>query len=182
MTTMVLPPSKSAIRNEALMFAEGYFAETGQRCLTNPVAMATGITYLTAIGLAAGDIVTNLLLACSVGGSGYSGINMKVGVYDKNGNRLRVSGDVSASFGTGAITCALTTPLLIPTTDGYYIAVLAIASTMPTLYRGSTTLGGGTFTGGTISAHARATAQTDLTDPVAFGQGSQNQAIWTGVN
>jgi len=99
--------------------------------------------YLQAIGLAGGDVVTNILMALGgTAGSGFSGIGAKVGIYNKAGTSLLASsGDVSgqlAASGTRTMPLALVAgqPFVVPSTDTYLLAFLGIATTMPTFAKG----------------------------------------------
>lgn len=157
--------SKSAQRYEATMAAQGYFAENYQRDAANASATTTtGTVFFMGLGLAAGDVVTNIVTMCAGIGSGFSGIGMKVGVYSKAAALLAQSGDVSGQVAsTGAKSLPLSAPYTVLTTDAYYLAILAITSSAPTLNRSNQNLVGlGPFSGGTLNVQGVQTGQTDL--------------------
>jgi hypothetical protein len=138
--------------------------------------------YYVAIGLAAGDVVTNIHTRCITAGATFSGIGMKVGVYSKALQLLGSSGDVSpAHLSTGGKVNALSAPLSITTTDLYYLAMIAVATTPPVLNRGGA---GGLFSAfGTFAGSAgNQSAQTDLpaTASITFNTGMLQ--YWFGVS
>lgn len=181
--------TRSAQRYQALVSAQGYYAETLPRnAAASTALLVTGEIYYVSIGLLAGDVVTNILTLCNTLGSGFSGINMKAGLYAKgNGAQLAVTGDISAAHGsTGPKTNALTAPYTVLTTDAYWLAILAIATTPPTLTRGTpaSPVYNGAFTGAAMGSLGVQLAQTDLPSPnatVAYATGAAF-GLWMGVN
>lgn len=180
------PVSKSAVRYEALMAAQGYYAETTPRgSASNATIMVSGTIYFNSVGLLAGDVVTNILTLCSLAGSGFSGIGMKAGLYSKAGVQLALTGDISVAHSSvAAKTNVLTTPYTVLTTDLYYVALIGIATTMPTLIR--TPAGVATeavFTGGFSPAYGYQTGQTDLTAPATIAStATTGIAFWSGIS
>lgn len=176
-------PSKSARRYEAMLAAQAYYAENFQRSGdSSTVIMLSGRIYYMSIGLVAGDVVTNICVECLTLGSGSTGIGMKAGVYSKAGGQLAVSGDVSATVGaTGAKALALTAPYSIPTTDGYFLALLWIGGTPPVLYRQGAGVGGASLSGGQM-AYASKDSQTDLLASDTISNNANSTAYWVGVS
>jgi hypothetical protein len=171
-------------RQVALMRAQGYYAESSP---LNAVAnlqttTGTGVVLYSPIGLLAGDVVSSMQLRCSTLGSGFSGIGMKVGLYSSASALLASSADCSTAFGsTGVKTVAMTTPYTITADGAYYCAVLAIASTTPTLIRANVAAAAcGIATGGVVSPGGQQTGQTDLPAAATITFNSGN-VFWFGV-
>lgn len=171
-------------RYAAQMSAQGYFAENYQRQGTAAATTPTsGTVYYMALGLAAGDVVTNINLLCNVAGTGFSGVGVKVGIYTKASGLVASSGDVSALFASaGGKICPLTAPYTVPTTDGYFIALLNIGSANLTLHRAGTGLFTfGAFSGSQIAAGFQNT-QTDLPATATITTNTNSIAFWVGVS
>lgn len=98
-----------------------------------------GTVYYCAVGLRAGDVVTNLSIFVQTAGTVMT--RSRVGLYDIAGNLLAQSADQGASWqAAGLKTIALTAPFTILTTGLYYVAVIAIGTVQPTLSRGASSL------------------------------------------
>lgn len=170
-------------RQQAFMNAQGYFAETYPRGATSSASvMISGTVYYEGIGLVAGDVVTNILATANAVVVTPSGVGMKFGIYTKANVLVANTADVSASFLTvGAKSSALTTPYTVPTTDGYYLAVIVIAATGPGLWRSTAGLNGtGPFGAATLSVSAAQTGQIDL--PATGTPTGGTFGLWLGVS
>lgn len=161
--------------------AQGMFAQTMPReILRIAIILVGGTVYLTRIHLHAGDVITKIASAITVAGSGVT--LGKVGIYDKDGNRLAVSASQTTAWeSTGIKEVALTAPYEVPASDDYYIAIVATASTtLPTFLAGSNLpLAAGQVNSG-IRPFAAEQSQTDLDATVALGN-TNPIAFWHGV-
>lgn len=115
----------------------GYISETGalQYC-TASFALVAQALRATALGLRAGDVVTNIIVCVDIAAAGTAGV-VNVGLYDAAANKLAASGDVQATLAaTGVKACALTAPFTV-TADAIYYAVIdmttAYGTTQPSL-------------------------------------------------
>lgn len=168
------------------MEAQGYYAETFPRqAPASAAAGATGVAYFMAVGLLAGDVVSNLTVDCGTVGGTMTLV--KVGLYDKLGNRLCVSAESSASFAsTGTKTLPMIlqsngTPFVVPTDDLYFCAFLGVATTVPALSRGvGLAAGQGP---GAVGVRAVQGSQTDLqaSHTLAYNSGTA-VTMWMGVS
>lgn len=174
-------------REGLIKTARGFFAETlpleyasGSGGFTG----ASGIASYSAIGLIAGDLITNLTLSISILQPGAGLTLSKLGVYSKTGAQLAVTADQGASWQTGgAKTVPLIAPLLISATDLYYIAELAVGTTPPALVRGS---GGNAFgqfnLPGFLATYYGQTGLADLPSQATFATGiSLASCFWCGL-
>jgi hypothetical protein len=181
---------QTAARYQAQMEAQGYYAETFPRSS----ASGTGVTptqqvCYVAIGLAAGDVVSNISLMVQAAGATVT--LAKVGIYSKANVLLASSADASTSFQStsGVKTIALTlqsngTPFTVPTTDGYWLAYLAVSAvTMPALWKNSGSNAANNPIGsGAIGMTGIQAGQADLPATSSILYTSTNHAIWMGVS
>src|SRR4051812_41502936 len=130
-----------AKRQQVMMEGLGYYAETCPRSiLANATVGVTQRVYYVAVGLLAGDIVSRLSIHITTAAATVS--LCKVGLYSKAQALLASSTDQSASWvsaGIKDVTLSLQsngTPLIIPTDDVYYAAILSVGTTPPTCSRG----------------------------------------------
>jgi hypothetical protein len=178
--------SATLVRQQALMEAQGYYAETYPRAASLISSVTTTQeVYYTAIGLAAGDVVSNLLVMLQVVGT--TTTLAKVGLYSKANVLLASSADVSSvvNGSAGPKVIPLTAPLVVPTTDGYWAAFLAVSAvTMPTLWRSfPSPFSNGLFGSASMGASATQTGQADLpatATPVYAAGGALS--VWMGVS
>lgn len=190
MTLRVAPyvDNRSALRYQALVATQGYYAENLQRAtIQSPTIMINQSIYYMPIGLLAGDVVTNVIVDVQVGGSGFTGVGVKVGLCTKAGVQLAASADVSASFGSAGVkTLAMSSAYTVLTSDAYLVELLCVITpgTMPTLWRGIGNTGGNTLvTGATLGSHGVQTAQTDFPAPgVPTYNSTVNLCYWVGVS
>lgn len=130
-------PAPKKDRTQIRQTALGYIAETYP--VTNisaNVALSAQALRATAIGLRAGDIVTNIIVSVNVAAGGTAGV-IFVGLLDSTYNKLLISADVNASFTTtGNKVLALTAPYTV-TADGLFYCVInmttAFGTTQPSI-------------------------------------------------
>lgn len=133
----------------------------------NTAANQTAVTGTQAVmfapvGFLAGDVITNIVTKVHVAGNTLT--LQKFGIYSKAGVLLASTADVKANFlTTGIISSALTAPYTILADDGYYLAVLSVGTTTPTLLRtvGQTTVAG-SIAGGSVGYGGTQASQSDL--------------------
>jgi hypothetical protein len=91
-------------------------------------AGATNTVYLGLVGLRVGDTVNGVTCFCTAVGAGVT--KLEVGLYSSTGAFLAFTGDFRADLVAGSlIPEELAPPYEIVSDDGYYVGVLAIAST-----------------------------------------------------
>ncbi len=171
-------------RAQVLRIGQGYFAETYQRPSNQSGSLAaTQLLYGMAVGLLAGDVVTNMTVPVQTAGASVT--LAKVALYSKTGTLLASSADASASFNsTGLKTVAMSSAYTVPTDDLYYAAFLAVSTvTMPTILRGmgsvTAACAGGIGSGSPVQVVQ--TGQADLPSPATFVVGSGN-TVWIGLS
>lgn len=173
-------------REAILRRALGCYAETQPRTVLTGGSTLTvsGTIYGVAVGLLAGDVVSNLSVMVGTLASGFSGAGLRLGLYSKTGVQLAASVDSQASFGaTGVKTIAMATPYLVVTDDAYYCAIITIATTPPVLFRGFASGNANTAAVGSgIPPAVVQTAQTDLTSPATFTATTNSISVWFGVS
>lgn len=163
------PPSRESLR----MLAEGIKGENFSRQAANASTIAVdGTVYYALLGFAGGDVVTNIHVSVTTASSGST--LSKVGVYQTDGTRLALSADLGTAWqSAGAKTHALTSPLTIPTSGGYYLALVAKASTtLPTFLRMNNSTAPNNAIGSGAAPMATQTGQTDLPSPGTPAQAS----------
>jgi hypothetical protein len=181
-------PTQDARRAAVLREGCGFFADTF------PIAASAGSTiavsgsiYFQALGLLAGDIITNVLSAVQTAGATLT--LTKVGIYTKAGTLLSSSADASAAFlSTGPKTTPLLpqtngAPLVIPIDDLYYAAFICVGTTPPTMYRGLT--GGNsntTFTGASGPRSGLQSGQSDLITSATIAGSVSAIYFWHGIS
>jgi hypothetical protein len=127
-------------RENAANRAMGYYAETVPCNAAGAASVSISQrVYGVAIGLLAGDVVSNLIVACNVINN--TATLTKLGLANSSGTMLAQSAEVSSTFGTtGKKVIAMAAPYTV-TADGLYYAVfLNVASTGASLFRAN---GGG---------------------------------------
>lgn len=129
---------------------------------TGTQLMTGGSVYYTAIGLAEGDVVTNIIVPVSTQGSGVT--LSKAGLYDSALTLLASSADQGTAWqSTGKKVCALASPYTVTSTGLYYLAVIATASTtLPTLIRGTNNATGNAVIGSGPKPAFDEPSQSDL--------------------
>lgn len=182
--TVVPPP---ALRGQAALTARGLLTESLPLIASAGTTTAFGPTGATStlagalVGLTAGDAVTSVSVFCITAGSGVS--LLKLALFSKTGVLLGVTADIHTSlavnsFVTGTLTGG---PIPIATTDGYYAAGLAVASSaQPTFIRSTIQTGIGAAIGSGVGALLAVTGQSDISGNVAVAAGSNG--FWFGVS
>jgi hypothetical protein len=168
--------------NDIVREAQGLVAETFSRmaCVATQALTSRGL-YLTMVGLRKGQLVTSLSI--SINGAAAVTTLGKLGLYDKEGNLLaETASQTTAWESTGLKTVDLVSPLEIPATDAYYAAVLAVADTPPTIYRGA--VGSSTIMaaiGSGLPPWATVGSQDDLPDTLAVPNAGTGP-MWVGLS
>lgn len=143
--------------------------------------MVGGTAYFMLVPLRAGQIVTSVSIIITTQGATMT--LSKVGLYTKAGVRLGSSADQGAAWETvGTKTADLTSPVTVPTTDGYYAAVVAAGGTLPTLLVGSNLVVVAGQVGAGAAAFGIETGQTDLDATATIVPGTAPLAFWIGVS
>jgi hypothetical protein len=149
-------------RENAANRAMGYYAETVPCNAAGAASVSISQrVYGVAIGLLAGDVVSNLIVACNVINN--TATNTKLALASSGGTILVSSAECSATFGsTGKKVVPMTAPYTV-TADGlYYALFLNVASTGASMFRAHG--GGNAFqavTGG-VAAMVNQDSQADL--------------------
>jgi hypothetical protein len=177
--------SATLVRQQALMEAQGYYAETFPRAALggSSTIMVDGTVYFNSIGLVSGDVVTSITTFIATGGAGMS--ICKVGLYSKTGTLLASSADASTSFNSAGLkTTPLSTPYTVTSTDGCFVALFGkTATTMPTPHRtGVSVNGNGLPIGlGMIQCGLMA-GQTDLPANATISGVGTTISYWAGLS
>lgn len=124
----------------------GVFAATIPRELcteTNTTGPTTGVLYMQAIALKAGQLVSNIGIS-SATTAAVTPTHFMIGLFDKNRNLLATSADqTTAAWAANTYkSIAMATPYRVPTSDLYYIGFFQTAATMNT-WKGQTARTGG---------------------------------------
>lgn len=141
-TVQMTPRPKSAdttLRRGLGLVAENFPAVAA----SNVSILANQSLYFVAVGLLAGQTVTNVGWFQTAAGSSLT--LLKTALADKTGKILAVSADSSAAPGSSNsyVALAMGTPYVVPNDDVYYLCVLAVGTTPPTLSRGQNQTGAG---------------------------------------
>lgn len=169
-----MPGSREQIlRDGQAIKGEAYPRTTGSA----GTQLTGGTIYLVAVGLKKGDVVTNVLCKTTAGGT--TTTLSKVGLYDKNGNRLAISADRGSDWDfVGAFTNPLTGAYTVTSTDLYYLAVVTNATSTCSMW-GTTTTDLQAFSGGVRTFATGGTGQTDLPSTVTPA-GTNVVCYWLG--
>lgn len=165
-------PQMTVDRYSLTTQARGLIAETldgRNSSATGP--MIGGVVSYVAVGLRAGDIVTNIGFFVATAGTVMT--LSKVGLYDKLGNRLALSADQGASWATaGYKRIAMIAPFTILATDIYYLAAVSAFTVAPQIPRGAQNAGLGSFIEPGLPANYYGQAgQVDLPVAAVFAAG-----------
>ncbi len=181
--------SSLAIRQQALIDGFNVLNYTSPfNQIIGSLAPASGAVIYVAIGLKAGDSITNIYTATATIGVGTT--LARVGLYKKDGTLLASAANNAANMTTlGLSTWGITGgPYVVPTTDLYYIGFLQVGATAA--FVASTNSAGAlfralaSFGGGSIQIGAE-TGQADLPSPgtIALPASSATTiAFWAAVN
>jgi hypothetical protein len=173
-------PSSVPDRDDARIAAQGLLAEAFPLATNvSSIAAVAGSAYGMLVGLLAGDIVTSVVCNMVSAGSGMTLV--RFGLYSRAGVRLAQTADVKASYNSGGankFAHALSAPYTVPTTDGYYLAVIMVGGTPATLVRGNSGFATAAAPGGVAPWGAQA-AQSDL--PTNLVLAGSVPAIWVAA-
>lgn len=175
-------PGATATRAAQLIASRGLLSENYPLAVAgSSTAMVSGTIYLLALGVLNGDVLTNAHPCIGTGGSGLT--LCKAGYYDKSGNRLAVSADLSTDWAsTGIRTNAMSSPYNVTADGAVYLALLAVGTTPPSLLRGSNLSTIASVIGSNIRHVATGgTGQTDLGSTISV-VGTAPIAFWCGAS
>lgn len=113
--------------------AEGFITESmGRRLPNSSQLMVSQTLYGELVELVAGDQITKIITY--VGTAGATLTLVKVGIYSGT-SLVASSADNKANFTTNNVnvSTSLSATYTVPTTGGYYLAILAVGTTPPTL-------------------------------------------------
>lgn len=152
----------------------GTIAETGPRELcpeTNSAApTASGTLFLTAVYLAAGQLVSNITISSATTAAG-TPLNYFFALYSVATRNLlaQSANQTTTAWAANTVkTLAMTTPYRVPTSGPYYIGIMMVATTVVTT-KGFAVKTGGQLSGTTPILHGTSTTglTTALPDPAA---------------
>lgn len=182
----------SPARRQIQLAARGLIAETYdlEASIGNGTTIGTQAIYGSLVGLAAGDVITNIVACVPVAGAGTVPTLIKLAIVSTAGVVLAATANIAASAGwtsVGLPQFALTTPYTIPSNGGYYIAFLqngAFATTPLQLMRvGSNNIATVSAIGSGVAAYvAGGTGKTDITGTLTLTNPGGGTSLWFGVN
>lgn len=188
-----LPSNADPSRFEILLTGNGWIA-ANTLPFAQPQAFAptAGLVYGGLVGLYAGDVVTNVGAYVNTAGTSTAPTLLKMGLYDKTGLSLRLTGDVTSDAqwtGVGFASFNLTSTYTVATTDVYYVVFLQVGAWGGTAMQLGTdnnltspAAGRGAVNSGKPFAATFGGSQTDLK---AVGQSATPSAVgrvpWLGV-
>ncbi len=149
------------------------FARSGQNFSGS--LMITGVVHFNSIALIAGQSFSSAAIIVQTGGNTVT--TSKIGLYSKTGSRLAITADQGTAWeSAGAKGAAFLSPYVVPVSDMYYVAAIAISGvTMPTVIRGTGTTPGlaanVAINSGLLPMGAQ-TGQTDLPVSAVIGVGT----------
>lgn len=160
----------------------GYYAETVPYLSCGAASVSvTGRLYGVAIGLLAGDVVSNII--CAVNVINNTPTLTKLGLYTTGGTLLAGTADASSAFGsTGKKVTALTAPYTVTADGVYYVVFINTAATGASMFRAHG--GGNAFqavTGG-VAAMVNQDSQTDLPASATFTATANAFGYWMAIN
>lgn len=120
---------------QILLTTQGLVAQNMDRQVAVSTLIMTGQrAYYMLVPLRKGDIVSNVHLVVTTAGETMS--LSKAGLYTRAGALLGASADQGTAWQSmGLKTAALASPVEVPATGAYYVALLANGGTLPTLMR-----------------------------------------------
>jgi hypothetical protein len=169
-------------RRAARLTAQGFLGETAPRdqC-SGSFAPTAGNQYATLTGLLAGETITTLTFLATVAGS--STTLFKAAIWSTAGALVASSATIhtTVNTGTGLRPATLTTPFTAPNDGAWYLGLLSVGGTSPTLLKHNAVVTGYTAaapTGGVPSSIVL-TGQTDLVDMTLVQSASATWVAWT---
>ncbi len=169
---------------------QGMIAETfprQERAVS--LVLVAGVVYYTGVALYAGQVITNITVGVTV--KSVSATLAKVGLYSKTGTRLALSSTQhvawNANPGLYTVPFAAAATYTVPTDDLYYVAVISVGGTPPSLLTATTSTGVLSITtnviGSGVPAYTAQTAQSDLPSPGSITAGVTTAiACWAGLS
>lgn len=178
------------VRDQTLRTASGMIAENYPRLTAGTAqAMANGATgdiRCGLIGLNAGDIITNLHCVCQATAATVTTLKMAIyagGALGASISRLATSGNVTTAFdATGIATFPLTETYTVPSSGGYFLALISVATTGGSVARagvagtgGAAGVGSGYALGGNVAGGG-----TDLGTSITLT--ATTNILWVGAS
>lgn len=175
-----LATAMGGTRNDLVLSARGLIAETiDEKACNVTSAPGSGVLVAGLVGLRAGDVITNVAVHVVSNGTGVT--LAKVGIYDVSGNLLASSADVDTSFTSGSANrkqvTAFSSPYTVVSDGGYYLAVLFVGGTSPTILRANTSTSAAIS--GSALAYGAQGSLSDLPDPMTLAAGTNS--TWLGA-
>lgn len=131
---IILAAITSGERSQIAAVTQGLKGQNFDRHLVSTAAVLTdGVVYLSMVGLTVGEVITNMHFKMSTAATGTS--LSKMGIYTVAGTtvtRVALSADQGSAWDSGGFairTVPLSTPYTVPTTGGYYFALVSKAAT-----------------------------------------------------
>lgn len=127
-------------RDQKRRVALAYIAETfPMEAASGGSLLGTGTVQYGLVYLFKGEVITNLYAHTSVAGAGQT--NVWMGLYSSALSQVALTGDVKAVFAAaaGVMVCPLTGQYTVPADGAYYIALLGVGGTQPTVLRAADT-------------------------------------------
>jgi hypothetical protein len=124
----------------------------------------------------AGAVVSGVRVGVATAGSTLTLV--KVGLYKTDGTRVAISADDKANYAASGVwvETSFTSSYTIPSTGGYYLAILAVGTTPPTLYRAGNSAIITTAPASGSRATASQASQADL--PATFTLAANNTPVY----
>lgn len=173
--------SRDQIRTEGLGYKSWTFPNIGTG--SGATALASQVLRGAALGLKAGDVITNLIVQTTVAAGGTAG-SVLAGLYSSAYGKLVVTADVQAALTAtaGLITLPLTAPFTI-TVDGVYFPVIDLVTvygtTQPSLLSASAGTSPPAFSTSPMPSFAQ-TSQATL--PTTITPATSGIGLWFAVN
>jgi hypothetical protein len=174
------PVPRSQLRDYT---GETLFNQNYDRQLSRVGALAvTQTVYFMALGLRAGDVVTNLSTVITTGGTTVT--IGRMGIYTKTGTRLGFTTNQTTAWESAGVKTQPMSPVLtIPSDDGYYVALVAVSAvTMPTYLVANSTASQNAVVGSGMFPFGVLTGQSDLPSSATVVVGAAPLAIWVAVS
>lgn len=145
--------------------------------------LTSGTVYVHKVWLPAGLTINNLGFTITTAGSGLTASQNFIGLYTAAGSRVAVSADQSGNWtSTGFKSTAMVAGYLVPTSGYYFIGILAVGTTPPTVAssNGLQTTFNANVTGATLRHAVAATSQTSLPTSITMsGNTSTGVSMWS---
>lgn len=170
-------------RYDILYRAQGTITQTWDRQVTRSTATVTSQrVFYQSIALRAGEVITNIHVFIATQAGASSTTTAKVGLYDKAGNRLAVSANLTSAWeSTGMKTHALSSPYTVPADDQYFIAILYDGSSAPVMNVAGGIANMGAVIGSGAIAYGAVSTQTDLDSSETIAS-ANSQNFWAAVS